>query len=128
MNSFNIRSWSDEDLDASIEKLKTEAEMAGDWKQVTICKLALGELVPSRYRWVGNHFSVLVTGAREACIEVIQDAYDADDDDEFQLDLFRDIVETIEAYADDHNTDRPTDVTVLLPRLRAAVQRLASDD
>lgn len=37
--------------------------------------------------------------------------------------LLDEITDVIEAYADDHNSDRPTDVTVLLPRLRRALGR-----
>ena len=37
--------------------------------------------------------------------------------------LLDEVTDAIEAYADDHNSDRPTDVTVLLPRLRAALGR-----
>ena len=39
------------------------------------------------------------------------------------LALLAEVTDAIEAYADDHNTDRPTDVTVLLPRLRRALGR-----
>ncbi len=39
------------------------------------------------------------------------------------LRLLDEVTGTIEAYADDHNSDRPTDVTVLLPRLRRALGR-----
>ena len=39
------------------------------------------------------------------------------------LRLLDEVTEAIEAYADDHNSDRPTDVTVLLPRLRRALGR-----
>lgn len=39
------------------------------------------------------------------------------------LALLAEVTEAIEAYADDHNSDRPTDVTVLLPRLRRALER-----
>ena len=37
--------------------------------------------------------------------------------------LLDEVTDAIEAYADDHNSDRPTDVTVLLPRLRRALGR-----
>lgn len=39
------------------------------------------------------------------------------------LRLLDEVTDAIEAYADDHNSDRPTDVTVLLPRLRRALGR-----
>tara|TARA_Y100001936_G_C15905955_1_gene575854 strand:+ start:303 stop:500 length:198 start_codon:yes stop_codon:yes gene_type:complete len=39
------------------------------------------------------------------------------------LRLLAEVTDAIEAYADDHNSDRPTDVTVLLPRLRRALGR-----
>jgi len=39
------------------------------------------------------------------------------------LRLLAEVTDAIEAYADDHHSDRPTDVTVLLPRLRRALGR-----
>ena len=39
------------------------------------------------------------------------------------LRLLAEVTDAIEAYADDHNSGRPTDVTALLPRLRRALGR-----
>ncbi len=39
------------------------------------------------------------------------------------LDALEEIVHDIECYCDDHNSDRPTDVTVVLPRLKAAIAK-----
>jgi len=37
--------------------------------------------------------------------------------------LLEEILHTLEAYADDHNSARPTDPTVLIPKIREALQR-----
>ncbi len=39
------------------------------------------------------------------------------------LGLLSEVAELIENYADDHSSDYPTDVTVILPRLRAELSR-----
>ena len=39
------------------------------------------------------------------------------------LAALEDIVDNIECYCDDHNSDRPTDVTVALPRLKEAIAK-----
>ena len=39
------------------------------------------------------------------------------------LAALEDIVDIIECYCDDHNSDRPTDVTVALPRLKEAIAK-----
>jgi hypothetical protein len=39
------------------------------------------------------------------------------------LQALEEVVSVIEDYCDDHNSDRPTDVTVALPRLREAITK-----
>ena len=39
------------------------------------------------------------------------------------LDALEEVVSVIEDYCDDHNSDRPTYVTVALPRLREAIAK-----
>ena len=39
------------------------------------------------------------------------------------LQALEEVVSVIEDYCDDHNSDRPTDVTVALPRLREAIAK-----
>ena len=39
------------------------------------------------------------------------------------LAALEEIVMEIECYCEDHNSDRPTDVTVVLPRLKAAIAK-----
>ena len=39
------------------------------------------------------------------------------------LEVLEEVVMDIEDYCEDHNSDRPTDVTVVLPRLKAAIAK-----
>ena len=39
------------------------------------------------------------------------------------LDALEEVTGLIEEYCEDHNSDRPTDVTVVLPRLKAAIAK-----
>tara|TARA_Y100000310_G_C20451808_1_gene701106 strand:- start:315 stop:485 length:171 start_codon:yes stop_codon:yes gene_type:complete len=41
--------------------------------------------------------------------------------EELLFDVLEEVTEVLEAYADDWNTDSPTDVTALLPKLQNAV-------
>mgnify|MGYP003152286122 CR=1 FL=1 len=43
------------------------------------------------------------------------------------LSLLAKVAGLIEDYCDDHNSDSPTDVTVILPELRAAICRAGGD-
>ena len=43
------------------------------------------------------------------------------------LSMLSRVAELIEDYCDDHNSDSPTDVTVILPELRAAIGRAGGD-
>ena len=39
------------------------------------------------------------------------------------LDALEEVVMDIERYCEDHNSEHPTDVTVVLPRLKAAIAK-----
>ncbi len=66
---------------------------------------------------IHNHEGIAYNICREANARLIAEA-------PAMLDALREVTAAIDAYADDWNSDRPTDPTVLLPQLRAILDRI----